>query len=306
MERKNSMAAVISLCMTPSYDGQPNPFYDRIQYNDRLTPLKIQPGGHVYSCIELQDIVFRYYYGAPSVQPQLDPGDLAKEMCFARIALAAAVKTPMATSVFFGKDSHHQKIMEDAFWSGVLSYLGAHGTPPSWTNVLRMLRFESTNWDFSWKVSLHGRDQSTSKKLAIKVMKDIFTMRKLPNGSNSIADLLMGNGATFHLEAFHLTSARRRSKREREVLKVRRGDSISFPIGQRAGIRLRNPNLNIQEVVVTDMQAAPGTLVEYKDVLKGRGLILDKSKHNNPLQLLFKLKHYGGVTSTAEVRLGWH
>ena len=304
-EQKNSMAAVISLCMTPSFGGQPNPFYDRIQYNDRLTPSRIQPGGHVYTCIELKDIVFRSYYSAPKVQPELESDALAEEMCLARIALVDVVKTPVDRSVFFGKDSHHQKVMEDAFWSGVLSHIGAHGAPPSWKDVLRTLRFESTDWDFSWKVSLHGRNQSTSKKLAVRVMEEIFPKRKLPSGNNSIADLLRGNGAQFKLEAFHLTSSDRPSTREAEVLEVRRGDTTSFPIGQRVGIRLRNPSLNIQEVVVTDKQAAPGTLVEYREVLKGGGLILDKSSHNSPLDLLFTLKHYGGVTSTAEVRIDW-
>ena len=305
VERKNSMAAVISLCMTPSFAGQPNPFFDRIQYNDGLTPSRIQPGGHVYSCIELQDTVFRSYYATPKTQPDLDPENLAEEMCLARIALASVVKTPVDRSVFFGKDLHHQKIMEDAFWAGVLSYVGEHGAPPSWKDVLRTLRFESTNWDFSWKVSLHGRNQSTSKKLAVKVMKKIFHTRKLPSGSNSIADLLRGNGAQFELEAFHLTSAGRRSGRETDILEVRRGDTTSFPIGKRVGIRLLKGSLNIQEVVVTDKQAAPGTLVEYRDVLKRGGMILDKSSHNNPLELLFTLKHYGGVTSTADVRIDW-
>ena len=304
-EQKKSMAAVISLCMTPSFRAQPNPFYDRIQYNDRLPLSRIQPGGHVYSCIDLKDIVFRSYYSAQKDQLELGPDELAKEMCLARIALAAVIRTPVDRSVFFGKESsHHQKIMEDAFWSGVLRYLAVHGCPRSWRDVLRTLNFDSTNWDFSWKVSLHGRDQSTSKALAIKVMEDIFSKRQLPSGSNSIADLLRGNGARFELEAFRLTSAGRRSPRQTEVLEVRRGDTTSFPIEPCVGIRLRNRSLNIQEVAVTDKQAPPGTLVEYKKVLKG-GMVLDESSHKNPLELLFTLKHYGGVTSTADVQIGW-
>ena len=304
-EHKKSMDAIICLCKTPSFDGQPNPFHDRIQFIDESPPPKILPGGHGYSCVELKEIVRIHYYSAQKRQPELTPDELASEMCLARIALASVIKTPERRSVFFGTDSHHQKIMEDAFWSGVLESLAAHGIPPSWTDELRTLKFDSTDWDFSWKISLHGRDQSTSKKLAINVMKEIFSDRKLPSGSNNIADLLRGNGAEFKLEAFRLTSTGRRSANQCISLEVRRGDSRTFPIGERAGIRLLNRTLNIQEVVVTDKQAPPGTLVEYKKVLNRGGMILDKSQHKDPLELLFTLKHYGGLTSTADIRIDW-
>ena len=219
-EQTRSMAAVVSLCKTPSFGGQPNPFHDRIQYIDGLSSSGILPGGHVYNCIELKEIVRRCYYSAQKSQPELHSDDLAREMCLARTALASVIKTPVDRSVFFGDEKHHQKIMEDAFWAGVLRYLAAHGAPRSWRDILRTLHFDRTSWDFSWKVSLHGRDQSTSKALAINVMEDIFSRQQLPSGSNSIADLLRGNGAEFELEAFRLTSAGRRSKRQTAVLEV--------------------------------------------------------------------------------------
>ena len=58
--------------------------------------------------------------------------------------------------------------------------------------------------------------------------------------------------------------------------------------------------------MVTDKQAPPGTLVEYRKVLTRGGMILDKSLHKNPLELLFTLKHYGGETSAANVRIDWN
>lgn len=304
-ERKKSMAAVISLCMTPSFGGHPNPFFDRIQFNDRPSLSKIQPGGHFYNCVELRDIVFRSYYSSQKIQPEMASDDLAKEMCLARIALEGVMMTPVEDSVFFGKESHHHKIMEDAFWAGVLGHLCVHPAPQSWKDLLRTLRFDRTNWDFSWKVGLHGRDQSRSKKLAIKAMELIFRERKLPEGSSNIADFLRGNGAQFELEAFKLTSGGRRSTRQTESLAVRKGDTVSFPIGERAGIRLRDRSLNIQEIQVTDKKAAPGTLVEYKKILRTSGLILSESEHKSPLELLFTLRHYGGVKSTADVDVIW-
>lgn len=304
-EQEKAMEAVISLCMQPSLGGKPNPFYDRILYNDRLPLPRIQPGGHVYSCVELKEIVSDFYYSAQKSEPALDPGDLAREMCLARIALEDVIKTRVDRSVFFGTEKYHQKIMEDAFWAGVLRFLAIRGAPESWKDILRTLRFDSTNWDFSWKLSLHGRDQSTSKKLAIKVMENIFSKQQLPSGSDSIADLLRGNGAKFELEAFSLTSKGLRSAKQTKVLEVHRGDKRSFPIEPCVGIRLRNRSLNIQEVEVTDKQAAPGTLVPYKDVLRKGGMKLDETRHKNPLELLFTLKHYGGEESTASVQIDW-
>ncbi len=305
-EQKKSMDAVVTLCMASRLGGQPNPFYDRIQYIDGSPPPRISPGGHIYTCIELKEIVLGFYYSAQKNQPEMKPDELAEQMCLARIALASVIRTPVDRSVFFGDDSHHQKIMEDAFWAGILRHLAVHGAPRSWKDILRTLHFDSTSWDFSWKVSLHGKNQSTSKRLAINVMEEIFSKRQLPKGSNNIADLLRGNGAEFELEAFRLTPAGRRSARQTVVLKVRRGSTLSFPIEQCGGIRLRNRSLNIQEVVVTDKQAPPGTLREYKDVLRTAGMKLNESLHKNPLELLFTLRHYGGVTSTADVDIDWN
>ena len=304
-EQRKAMSAVISLCKTASFGDKVNPFYDRIQYNDRLPASKMLPGGHVYSCIELKEIILRDYFAAQKSQQELSPEAVAKEMCFARLALASVIKTPPEQSVFFGDDVHHQKIMEDAFWPGTLRYLAVHGIPSSWREVLRMLHFDTTDWDFSWTVTLHGIDQTRSKKLAKKVMEAIFHDRSLPSGNNNIHDLLRGNGAQFELEAFNVTPNGYPSNRGTKNQVFRRGDTTSFPIETRKGIRLRQPSLNVQDIRVTDKQAPPGTLVEYKEVNKS-GLRLHKELHKNPLELLFTLRHYGGVSSSVDVRIDWN
>lgn len=305
-EQKKAMEAVVALCKTPSFGGQANPFHDRIQFIDGLPSAGILPGGHVYDCIELKETVRRRYYAAQKTQPELSPEEVSREMCFARLALASVIRTPVDRSVFFGDEAHHQKIMEDAFWSGALRLLAVHGAPRSWRDVLRKLHFDSTSWDFSWKRSLHGREQSRSKALAIKVMEEIFANKELPEGSDNIADLLQGNGARFVLEAFSLTPAGYRSSKGTKKLQVSKGDRRSFAIEPCVGIRIREPSLNIQEVEVTDKQAPPGRLVPYgKEVLRNVGMLLDGERHNNPLQLLFTLIHYGGVTSAADVHIDW-
>ena len=306
-EQKKAMEAVVELCKTPSFGGKANPFHARIQFIDGSPSPGILPGGHVYDCIEMKETVRRCYYSAQKSQTELQPREIAREMCLARTALASVIKTPVDRSVFFGDEkTHHQKIMEDAFWSGALRLLAVHGAPRSWQDVLRKLHFNSTSWDFSWKRSLHGKEQSKSKALAIKVMEDIFAKKELPDGSDNIADLLQGNGARFLLEAFRVTPAGARSTMQAKVLQVSKGDSRSFAIEPCVGIRIREPSLNIQEVEVTDKQAPPGRLVPYsREVLRKAGMRLDEARHNNPLQLLFTLHHYGGVTSAADVHIDW-
>ena len=150
-EHKRSMDAVVCLCKTPKLGGQPNPFHDRIQFIDGSPRPKILPGGYGYSCIELKEIVRQFYYSAQKSQQELVPDEVAREMCLARMALASVIKTSAGRSVFFGDEAHHQKIMEDAFWSGVLKHLATHGASTSWKDVLRTLHFDTTNGTFPGK-----------------------------------------------------------------------------------------------------------------------------------------------------------
>jgi hypothetical protein len=306
--QRSAMSAVVELCKTPSFAGAPNPYFDRIGFNEHSDPIRPKPGGHAYNCKELKDAVYDSYYSAQRNVPELAPLALAEQMSAARRALeAVSGSTPSAKSVFFGDDNHHQKIMEDAFWHGVLTHLCHHQPPGSWQDVLRTLKFDQTSWDFTWKVSLHGRYQSRSKHLAARIMGNAFTRMALPQGINSIADYLRGNAAEFRLDAYKLNTSQRFARGTIASLQVRSGNTMSFPIQDRVALKINKKEIteNIEEIEVTDKRAPPGTLVKYDNILRGKGLLLDPAKHKNPLELLFTLHHYGGVTSTANIDVVW-
>jgi hypothetical protein len=188
-----------------------------------------------------------------------------------------------------------------------LCHLLHHPVPASWEDLLRTLHFDRTTWDFSWIVSLHGRDQTRSKTLAVCVMSEIFRNKSLPAGSTNLADYLRGNNAGFQLEGFYLTSAGRSSRTRIKKESYIKGAVVTFDADDRKGIRvLHTHSTNIKEIQITDKGAPPGTLVEYKDMRTKRGLILDKTRHKYPLlDLLFTLFHYGGVKSTADITIQW-
>lgn len=307
-EHRSAMQAVIELCKTPTFTPDPNPYFDKITFNEHATPARPAPGGHPYNCKELKDIVHESYFSAQKNAPELTPVDLAREMCRARRALETVISstTTPSNSVFFGDDAHHQKIMEDAFWHGVLTHLCHHPRPASWTDVLRTLKFDLTSWDFSWKKSLHGREQSRSKNLSARILGNAFRTMALPAGIGTIADYLRGNAAEFQLHAYKLNTSGKLDRSTITSLQVKPGNTVSFPVGNRVAVKVPKKSIteNIEEIVVTDKNAPPGTLVRY-DLLSARGLMLDPALHKSPLELLFTLHHYGGVTSTANIDVVW-
>ena len=303
-----SMEVVVELCKTPSFAGSANPYFDRLRFNDHSPQTKLIPGGYAYDCKELKQIVYESYFNAQIQASTLTPAELAREMCAARRALEAVTAgTQTSNSVFFGDDAHHQKIMEDAFWHGALSYLRFHGAPASWMDVLRTLKFDQTSWDFSWKVSLHGKDQSRSKSLAMRVMGNAFQTGVLPTGVNNIADYLRGSGAGIELVAYRKKASGGIDKKSLKELAVKKGDTQTFPVEDRDWIRVAKSGItaNIAEVDVTDKKAPPGTLVKYNEILSKKGLNLDAARHKTPLELLVTIHHYGGVSSTADIDVLW-
>jgi hypothetical protein len=197
--------------------------------------------------------------------------------------------------------------MEDAFWHGALTHLRFHGAPSSWVELLRKLKFDQTSWDFSWKVSLHGKDQSRSKSLAIRVMGNAFQDGALSSGANNIADFLRGNGAGIDLVAYKRNASGRIDSKSLRTLTVKKGDTQTFPVEDRGWVRVPKSGItpNIAEVEITDKRAPPGTLVRYSDILNAKGLNLDSARHKTPLELLVTIHHYGGVSSTADIDILW-
>jgi len=306
-QHKQAMEAVAELCRTPLAlpPSTNNPIFNEIKFNIHVS-VNPRPGGFTFSCIDWKDL-FRanYYSNSATVGAHLSPKALAQQISFAFIALTQVVTAPLNESVFFGTGEYGQEIMQDAFIIGVLSYLLQHGAPTSWVDVLENLSFKTTDWNFkSWVRTLSGPAQTTSKNLAASVFRKVFQERSLPSGPGNLRDFLHGNNARVTMQFSHIDPGRvRPSRRNFKGLEVPRGAVLSESIAPRKHLKISYKSENIGKLTITDKSSPPGRIVEYR--LGGSGMILDPVKHSNPLQLLIRMEHYGGIESTADLSISW-
>lgn len=301
----DAMECVANLCKTPMVSGLPNPFYNEVQFNHFLKGVSPAPGGFSFTCKELKEVACNAYYKLYAVVGHLPPAALAEEMVLAHRALVKVVVNPKY-SVFFGDKSYDQKIMQEAFWVGVFSYLRRHGKPTDWETVLKTLNFDKTNWNFkSWVISLHGKVGSASKRLATRVFACVFEANSLPSGVANLADFLKGDKAAAEFTFSKLTTACKVSAVGRFSQDLDRGSVSSSTLSGHLNVKAKPKNINIINIDVTDKQSPPGKLVTYKDIVSSKGLYLNSSKHANPLMLLVQFNFYGGLSASAEIDINW-
>jgi hypothetical protein len=241
-----------------------------------------------YECVDLQDLVRRYYYSASASIAHLAPADVARELGLAVNALRRAVPAPHSESVFFGSAEHAQSYMQDALLVGVLAYLRAYGPPVSWEAVLASLHFPTTDWNFrSWSVSFHETRHSVQTPVARRDGRSNVVRRSSPR-SRSMAELLRGNDAHVELAFSESHTIRKPSKAGRATARVKGGQlsSQSRPEGtcdygevqQRCGSLCRRPEAR-------RWQGTP----EYPL----SGLVLDASQHASPLVMVLRWRLHG-------------
>jgi hypothetical protein len=296
----NAFDAVAHLCRTTAYHGTANPFYNAVQFNEHQN-IRPAHGGFSYKCTALKQILFRNYYNQPSPHGHLAPAGLAEQIALSYSALHSVVGS-QSNSVFFGPVPKQQSIMHDAFLVGVCSRLLNDGIPPSWSGILTILRFNETDWDFSWIKSLSGPANTASKKIAENVMSQALGTSTLPGGSTNIADHLKGNAASVTVQFSALTSAGRPAKKGRVMKDVLRGSTESHSAQQHPHIKVVGMSSNIGKLEVVDATVA-GRPHHYTEIT-GRGLVL-KQGLPNPLQLKFLMTHYGNLHHDADLQVNW-
>lgn len=300
---QNSMKCVAELCKQPAYGGITNPFFNQVKFNIHKNASP-NPGGFSYTCEEFESLVFGQYFNQPAQQGHYSTTVVAEQIVLAHNALTQNVTNPN-NSVFFGSAGHGQKIMQDAYLSGVLAYLRENGIPTSWSSVLQTLSFQSTNWNFNWVNSLNGRNQTISKNLATKLFVEAFRAKQLPgSGSGTIADILRGNNAEIELDFSMLSAANRPRQQGRISVPIQTGNRRGIQVSPAKHVRVGKKSINIGVLEITDMNSPPGRVVEYREI-DGRGLILDPALHANPLSLLIQMTHYGGNVSSASIDISW-
>ncbi len=307
---RSSMETVIDLCKTPAYGSAPNPFLNNIQFNSDPSQIpQMTPRGFERDCIATRLLIENNYFQKQPSAGHLASAVVAEELAEAYIALRAIVPHS-PPSVFFGPSVSQQTIVQDAFTIGVLAYLLKHGRPSAnntdWTSILNLLGFGAANWDFSWVDSLNGQAGTRSSKIVRLTMEDAFTKLQLPPGSSTLPDHLKGNAAVVTLKARYVTPTGRPSNSKALPpldFSFVGGAKTTFTTGGRTHVRVSNLTTNIGDLEIIDMHS--GALQTPYPKLAKSGMVLDPFKMTNPLNLLFRMFHYGKALSTAEISIKW-
>jgi hypothetical protein len=293
-----AMLVVAELCRDPSLlHPAPNPFCDNIQFNASRSVAPVG-GGFTYTCKELQEMLLRGYYGQPvsGGSAHLQPRDVARQLAEVYTALKASVSAPHAGSVFFGDAAHAQKPMQTAFLLAALGRMRLAGVPSlGWALLFDQLAFSTSSWDFtSWVLSLHGREATSSAKIAESVLTRAFVDEVLPPGMTGMPDVLRGNGAELVITASPLKT--------QTSFALNRGQTTAQNVGSRRHLKMVEVSDNIGTVGVFDRQSPPGNPLRYR---LDQGITLNTSTHSNPVLLDFHMQHYGGNESTAQLDISW-
>lgn len=301
-EHRQAMECVAELCKRQYLGSNNTPptnaFFNQIKFNHFLAASPA-PGGFSYTCIELKEIIRRYYYSSSSSLTHLSPTDLAVQIGLAHHALTTVVPGPQASTVFFGTGNFEQKIIQNAFLIGVLSLLLTRGIPSSWQGVLQTLQFPTTNWTFSWVRTLNGSAGSISKNLAFNVFSNAFKALTLPNGN--LADALRGNNAYIDMRFQNLSpqSGRPVVAGKTEV-HLSAGNRTSQSISPRTFVKVVSQSDNVGSIQIMDRASPLGRTIYYP----ASGFKLD-STFTNPLLLSIRLHHYGGNEADIELDVAW-
>jgi hypothetical protein len=308
----SAMETVAIMCSKPQFTvGQstiPNIFVNNIRFNEKLPPTSF---AFAYDCTKLKDLIHRHYYACTSnVGSHLPPIVLAAELCRAVQALQIEVSAPHKDTVFLGDDTHAQTIMKDAFLVGVLTKLLNAGAPFDWRDLLQTLQFSLTNWNLSWTISLSGsKTHPASRKIALSVFETVFVDGVLPQDPTGtpikLNDFLRGNAASIDLVCSLPTAAGRGSSRGAITFNIPRSATLTPTVQNNRHLALRNPTGNIAAIRVFDGDSRPGKPVTYPELLRSSGLLLDPSKHANPLKLEIMMQFYGAAETRAEVEVSW-
>jgi hypothetical protein len=310
--RHNAMTVVAHLCSLPNVvSGDPqNPFFNRIRFNPHSTHTQSpQPGGFSYDCNSLAELFYKHYYNcaAQASGGHLPPHDLARHIVLAHYALTQVVQAPQDHTVFFADDPKYgQRIMQDAWFVGVLTSIRRHGPSKSWVTLFQTLHFDSTDWNFSsWVKSLGGKESTRSRTLALSIFSEIFSTGKpAPKQSNDLANYLQGDGAGLVVECFQVAADGKLIKASRVENPEPVAGTRSVQAGSNIFVRLRPATSNIAAIVAHDGTVKHGIPEEYAQRLK-KGVLLDANAITKPWKLAITSIHYGGVTNQLSLTINW-
>ena len=306
---KGAMTAVVELCKNATIlnSTDPNPFYNRIQFNYRNPPSPPMPGpaggGFQYDCKRLKELLLAEYYGQPlnGATSHLKPSDLAAVMARAYAALVGKVANARK-SVFLGDKDHAQDIMQDAFWVGVLTALRT-APEPNWGLLFDGLKFPTSDWNFAWaRGSLNGRLGTISKRVANAVLGEAFSLAKIPLGCGTLVECLKGKNASVVIDVSRY--GKKRLKKHRISQQLKDGDAVQLAIGQARHVRIAAAPLGTSVNVANVLAVDRGSSVEDPVSVPVRNFLIT-GPAPGLVVLRYVMPHYGGLKSTAELSLNY-
>jgi hypothetical protein len=291
---RKAMQTVGQLCeeQTLGEEREPNPFFNKIQFNPKLAPTPVHGNGFAYNASNLKDLINSNYFGLPTPPAGfLTPERLALEMAKAMNTLIRVVTTPTDRSAFFGEGSYLHKPMEDAFVIGVLSALRMQRSP-DWSALLQALGFNTTDWDFSsWVVTRGGTEGNTSRRVAERVFREIFETGTLPSGVSDVATFMSGDEAKLELVASHLTPQGRPQTADKHRQKYPINGRKPFSTSGRRHIKVDAASIspNIGKLEIVDIERPLDRDITFQKVR--RGVILEERAET---EWEFRADFYGG------------
>lgn len=311
---RDAFATAVELCRNPSSPSvSAKPFFNHIKFN----PFLEVTGGFNHSCHELATLLKKHYFGLPTVGvPHLDPALLANQLSQAHNDLYTSIALP-ADSVFFAaKSDGGERIMQDAFLIGVLSFLRKHGPPQagapatSWKDLLNRLDFPSGNWNFkTWAKSLNGDAQRLSREIALSLFEHYFADPALPPPSvvgakpPDLIQMLKGTGAWVRFSVSQATAGGAPSRKDRRdetfavdgapALKTRAGDAF---------VKLEATEKNVGRAWLEISSPGKGPSHRYpsKQIPLGNGI----DEHEPPFDLHVRSFLYGGIEKVVVINVG--
>jgi DGQHR domain-containing protein len=246
-----SMEAVAILCKTQNFDENlVNPYFNKIQFNPAQTPAAVYGEGFAFDAPTLKDLILDEYFRQPSADSRkLRPGELAREIAGATVALTRSVTTPTDKSSFSGMGNKHQLYIERGFVCAVVSRL-LKNPKTNWARLLEDLKFPTTDWDLTWVKTTGGAAGTISKRIARNVFVEAFGLSAIPHGSDNLVTYLRGDktSATFvaseigprgrpankdkKMETFEIAGVSVFDTGGRQHVKLQKGDAYSTNIGK--------------------------------------------------------------------------
>ena len=149
---KKSMQTVIELCKETTFDGQTNPFNNKIQFN----PYMSSEGYYAFSfdAIEWTRIIAESYYGSGG---SLEPKELAGEIVKSIRTFEDLDKFKNNGSKFFSRENTH-KILAEAFLCALLKNISqttTKRTMPEWNSfyINEKRQFDKCDWRLTFVTS---------------------------------------------------------------------------------------------------------------------------------------------------------